>query len=197
MKITAGSCRGMSLQCPKGEFTRPTSAKVREAVMNMLQPWLDGAVFIDLFAGSGSMGMEALSRGAKGALFVEENRDALKCLKKNAQLCLVRCQNAEHHPEPFKILSRDVTGALRGLRNNLKADIVWADPPYKDSVNWLHSQDLGVIHDILASGGIFALEARSSDFERMTLSEAEGLRWELLKAKKYGESFVLMWRKLN
>ena len=195
MKITAGSCRGMSLQCPKGELTRPTSAKVREAVMNMLSPWLDEAVFIDLFAGSGSMGMEALSRGAQGAIFVEENREALKCLKKNADLCLIRCKNADHSPEPFKIVPGDVTGALRGLSKRLKADIVWADPPYHESVNWLCGQDLGLVFDLLNPGGILAVEARSSDAGSMTMPESEAGRWELLKKKKYGESLVVIWRK--
>lgn len=86
MRIIGGSAGGRIIRAPKGQSTRPTSDRVREAIFNVLGPLGTEARVLDLFAGSGAMGLEALSRGAKEAVFVENARPAVKCLRENLEI---------------------------------------------------------------------------------------------------------------
>ena len=83
MRVIAGSARGLLLDTPKGMKTRPTSDRIKETLFNILQNDLYGARFLDLFAGSGQMGIEALSRGAKDCIFVDNDKNALLCIQRN------------------------------------------------------------------------------------------------------------------
>src|SRR5215210_7061266 len=83
MRIIAGSRKGHRIDAPRGRATRPTSDRVRENVFNLVQTWIEDAVVLDLFAGSGAMGMEALSRGANRAVFVESHADACRTIERN------------------------------------------------------------------------------------------------------------------
>src|SRR5216117_3366306 len=85
MRIIAGSKKGYHIDAPKGRATRPTSDRVRENVFNLVQAWVPDAVVLDLFAGSGAMGIEALSRGAERAVFVESNPDACRVIEQNLE----------------------------------------------------------------------------------------------------------------
>lgn len=121
MRVVAGRLRGRKIEGPVGDATRPTTDKVREAVFNALSSLdvLDGARVIDLFAGSGALGIEALSRGAQHCVFVENNRDALRTLRHNIDhLGLGDCS---------VVVDRDAMGAL-GIHRDI--DVVLADPPY-------------------------------------------------------------------
>jgi 16S rRNA (guanine966-N2)-methyltransferase len=118
MRVIAGELGGRRLQTARGVATRPTAERVREALFSMLGE-LDGAVVLDLFAGSGALGIEALSRGAARATFVERSPQALAALRANvAALALT---------ERSRILGGDALAALRG---NDKYDLVFLDPPY-------------------------------------------------------------------
>ena len=121
MRIIAGRWRGRRLEAPPGRETRPTSDRVREAWMSALQPYLPGARVLDLFAGSGALGLEALSRGAEHATFVERAGPALKVLRAN-----VRSLEADALCE---IVRADALDFAAGLGPGAY-DIALADPPY-------------------------------------------------------------------
>src|SRR5437879_8615068 len=102
MRIVAGSRKGARIFAPKGVDTRPTSDRVREAAFNMIGP-VEGASVLDLFAGSGAMGLEALSRGAAGAVFVEDDGEACRAIDRNVE---------KLHAKGARVVQRDVLQAL-------------------------------------------------------------------------------------
>lgn len=122
MRIIAGKARRLPLKTPAGLETRPTSDRVKETLFNMLMPDIPGAVFVDLFAGSGQMGIEALSRGAKKAYFVENGREAFSCISDNVKFAKMT--------EEAVLLKQDVYTALYGIHEK-EVGIVFADPPYE------------------------------------------------------------------
>lgn len=121
MRVIAGSCRSLPLVSPEGEDTRPTTDRIKETLFNMIQSDIPDCVFYDFFSGSGGIGIEALSRGAKHAYFVENNKQALDCIKKNL--------NFTKLSDKSTIISRDVLSAIPFLAE--KADIIFMDPPYR------------------------------------------------------------------
>lgn len=121
MRVIAGTARSLRLKTPEGMDTRPTTDRIKETLFNMLQPYLSGAVFIDLFSGSGGIGIEALSRGAGHAYFVENEKKALSCILENLQFT--------HLSERATVLKTDVLSALYGIHEK-EADIIFMDPPY-------------------------------------------------------------------
>lgn len=124
MRVVAGRLGGRRLVAPKGSATRPTSDRVREALFAMLGP-LDGDRVLDLFAGSGALGVEALSRGAARAVFVERARAALAALRANLEAL-------ELGPEVAEVRPGDARAALRAARiRGEKYDLVLVDPPYR------------------------------------------------------------------
>ncbi len=118
MRIVAGEHRGARIFAPKGTDTRPTSDRVREAAFNLIGP-VDGAAVLDLFAGSGAMGLEALSRGAASAVFVESDREAMRTIERNLEK--LRLNGA-------RTVQRDVLQALATDRTAY--DLILCDPPY-------------------------------------------------------------------
>ncbi len=121
MRVIAGSARGLCLQAPKGMHTRPTTDRLKETLFNILSPALLDCVFLDLFSGSGGIGIEALSRGAKKAYFVDNDAAAAACIKGNLQ--------AAHLTQRGVVLKKDIFAALPLIQEEA-ADIVFADPPY-------------------------------------------------------------------
>ncbi|CAB4564909.1 unannotated protein [freshwater metagenome] len=121
MRVVAGQLRGRKIEGPLTEATRPTTDKVREAIFNALSSLdvVDGARVIDLYAGSGALGIEALSRGAAHCVFVENNRDALVVLRKNLQHLGLQDRSS--------VMEADAMGALLAASS---CDLVLADPPY-------------------------------------------------------------------
>ena len=112
MRVIAGTARRLLLKTPEGMDTRPTTDRIKETLFNMLMPYLPGAVFLDLFSGSGGIGIEAISRGAKKAYFVEDSQKAINCITENVE--------HTHFEEQAVILKQDVFAALRG---NIRDDI--------------------------------------------------------------------------
>lgn len=137
LKIVGGIYKGLRLDTPSSQITRPTAEVLREAVFNMCQHKIGEALFLDLYAGSGAMGVEALSRGAKSAFFVENHPQALKALKKN----LSKVAEGAH------LYPYDVNVALKKLQNTL-FDIVYIDPPYGDKEDEIRSEShlMKVLH---------------------------------------------------
>ncbi|MBQ6992984.1 MAG: 16S rRNA (guanine(966)-N(2))-methyltransferase RsmD [Lachnospiraceae bacterium] len=121
MRVIAGTARSLNLKTPAGLDTRPTTDRIKETLFNMLMPYLSGSVFVDLFSGSGGIGIEAISRGARKAYFVENNQKALDCINDN--IAHTRFQ------EQSVVLKQDVFAALRGSIRD-EVDIIFMDPPY-------------------------------------------------------------------
>jgi 16S rRNA (guanine(966)-N(2))-methyltransferase RsmD len=148
VRIVAGERRGASIAAPKGLHTRPTSDRAREAAYNLIGP-VDGASVLDLFAGSGAMGLEALSRGARRCLFVESDRAACAVIRDN--LAKLRLSGAT-------VLCKDVFQALREERVSGRAyDLVLADPPY-DAWSDVVPRLADTLLPVLAPGGVLVVE---------------------------------------
>lgn len=181
MRIIAGECRGLKLHTLKGQHTRPTGARVKEAVFSSLQARLPGAVVLDLFAGSGNIGIEALSRGAKEVYFVENNKSAFAIIKKN--LAMTPFQ------EQGQLIFADGLNVLKELSGRVIFDIIYIDPPYQSD---FYDRVLKIMetYDLVAKNGIIVLEsAKSSSFscnDKVFLHD---------KTKIYGDSRITYLKK--
>jgi 16S rRNA (guanine966-N2)-methyltransferase len=134
MRIIAGSFRSRALEAPAGLATRPTSDRLRETLFNVLAPRIQSASFLDLYAGSGAVGIEALSRGAASVEFVERFEPALRALRANlARLGVLT---------GFKIHAASVSSVLRRLKPAGQFDIVFFDPPYEATQEYLTTMSL-------------------------------------------------------
>lgn len=122
MRVIAGRARSLKLKTPAGLDTRPTTDRIKETLFNMLQPYLQGAVFIDLFSGSGGIGIEALSRGAERAYFVELHKDAIVCILDNLKFT--------RFTENAAVLKQDALVAIGNIHEK-EADVIFMDPPYE------------------------------------------------------------------
>lgn len=122
MRVIAGSARRITLKTPEGMDTRPTQDRIKETLFNMLQYELADCVFLDLFAGSGAIGIEALSRGAKQAVFVEQDEKAVRIIREN--LKAVRLEDRA------VVMQCDALTALRRMEGNYRFDFIFMDPPY-------------------------------------------------------------------
>lgn len=122
MRVIAGTARSLKLKTPEGMDTRPTTDRIKETLFNMLQPYLPGGIFIDLFSGSGGIGIEAISRGAEHAYFVENNKNALACILDNLKFT--------RFEDKATVLKQDVLSALCGIHEK-EADVIFMDPPYE------------------------------------------------------------------
>jgi 16S rRNA (guanine(966)-N(2))-methyltransferase RsmD len=118
MRVIGGEFRSRRLKTPPGATVRPTPDRLREALFNILAPKMGGAIFLDAYAGCGSVGIEALSRGASRAIFIEKSRAALKCLDENIRMLSIgdRCEVK--------------AGSAAPMITNFEADFVFLDPPY-------------------------------------------------------------------
>ena len=122
MKVIAGKYKNRNINFLSNEKTRPTASVVREALFSKIQFGLEGATFLDLFAGSGSVGIEALSRGAKKVVFVEKDRRNFEIIKSNLENCKINKEN-------YELIFSDYISALGRMVE--KFDFVYLDPPYK------------------------------------------------------------------
>ena len=122
MRVIAGTARSLPLKAPQGLDTRPTSDRIKETLFNMLQAYVPGAVFVDLYSGSGGIGIEALSRGAKKAYFIENAPKAISCIQHN--LAFTKMEDRAI------VLKQDVFSALPGISER-NVDVIFMDPPYQ------------------------------------------------------------------
>ena len=122
MRIITGRARGIKLNTLEGENTRPTSERAKEAVFSMIQFDIEGREVLDLFAGSGQMGLEAVSRGAASATFIDKSRDAAKIINQNIEKTKLS--------EFCRLFNSDVNDFIRVTRGKKQYDVVFIDPPY-------------------------------------------------------------------
>lgn len=121
MRVIAGEARSLPLKCPEGLDTRPTTDRIKETLFNILQPYIPGCIFVDLCSGSGAIGIEAISRGARRAYLVENAARAASCIQDNLRFT--------RFTERAVLLKQDVVSAVAGIHEK-EADVVFMDPPY-------------------------------------------------------------------
>ena len=169
MRIIAGSHKGARIFAPKGRETRPTADRVREAAFNLLGPGAaEDANVLDLFAGSGAMGLEALSRGAAHVTFVESDREACRTINRN--LDKLALENAT-------VLCQDALSALRAdARAGTRYDLVLLDPPYR-RFSSLQNTMIRHLPDILAPGGTLLVETGADEEPELPLSKRTTRRY--------------------
>ena len=152
MRVIAGIYKGRRLKTLEGLSVRPTSDRLRETIFNILTPRIEGARFADVCAGSGAIGIEALSRGARHVTFVESSLKAARIISENLRNCGIR--------EDYTVINRDAIRALKNLASEkIQFDIIYFDPPYNSDlytpVMWLIAK-----HDLLAEDGVVIVEHR-------------------------------------
>ncbi len=152
MRIIAGSHKGHRLVTPKGVDTRPTGDRVREAAFNLIGP-VDGASVLDLFAGSGAMGLEALSRGAERAVFVESDRDAVRAIEAN--LDKLGLKAAVTRSDAVRALAQEAAAGRR-------YDLVLVDPPYRMLADLMPRLQRHLTA-VLAPDGVVVVESAARD----------------------------------
>ena len=190
MRIISGSARGRRLITPPGKSLtiRPTSDRAKEALFSILQSRLKNASVLDLFAGTGALGLEALSRGAARAVFIDNSSSAIALIERNIQLC------GFSGDESILAIKHDLRDgfprSVLGMQKKGGYDLIFLDPPYSKG---LADTLLGIIakNRILAGGGLVVVEERSS--ERLP-HEVDGL--QLADQRKYGDTGFWMYSHL-
>jgi len=179
MRIISGKYKGKKLEGYDIEGTRPTQDRVKESIFSTIQGYIPDAVVLDLFAGSGNLGLEALSNGSKFAYFNDFNKKAVDVIKKNIELLGVK--NA-------KVLGLDYRKVLSYFKeNNITFDIVFLDPPYKERI--IEEVVIYLLENDLLNDGAIVVCEYEHDFN----DDFKGL--ELIKEKKYGYKYVKVYEK--
>jgi 16S rRNA (guanine966-N2)-methyltransferase len=178
MRIVAGEFRGRRLHSPKNRNIRPTSDRVREAIFNIIMPHLPDARVLDLFAGTGALGLEALSRGAAQAVFVDENLEAIRLILENVKICGVQDRAEVIHGAVDRVLRR-----LAGQDHMIgKFHVVFLDPPYgkgyvESTINYLAH--------LTSFNALVVAEHHTKDSLPPRLGD-----WALTRERKYGDTKV-------
>jgi 16S rRNA (guanine966-N2)-methyltransferase len=172
MRVIAGTAKRLPLKTVSGNGTRPTTDRIKETLFNMIQDDLYDARFLDLFAGSGGIGIEALSRGAREAVFVEKNKEACSCIRHNLEFTKLASKGT--------LLSMDVMAALHKLSGKGPFDLIFMDPPYQEG--WERQvlaglTEAGLLHEDTL---VIVEAALKTSFDYL-----EEIGFELIKRKEY------------
>ena len=175
MRVISGVARGTKLNSIDSTDTRPTLDRVKEALFNIIQNIIDDSIVLDLFAGSGAIGIECISRGAKKAYFCEKSHEAVKMIRQNME--------KTRFTDKSEILQQDYKKALKNYSvRNIKFDIVFLDPPYKKDIAVDAVQDI-IELGLLEKNGVIIIE---TDEKERELKELEKLQVEVYDLRKYG-----------
>ncbi|WP_353855871.1 16S rRNA (guanine(966)-N(2))-methyltransferase RsmD [Bacillus sp. Bos-x628] len=182
MRVISGTRKGRTLKAVPGQSTRPTTDKVKESIFNMIGPYFDGGWVLDLFAGSGGLGIEALSRGFDHCIFVDRDIKAIQTIKANlAQLMLT---------DQSEVFRNDAQRALSAVAKREESfQAIFLDPPYKDQklkalLEWIDQ------HSLLTDDGVIVCEHD----KEVTLPEETG-RLEISRQELYGLTRITIYRK--
>ena len=180
MRIISGSARGTKLFTLEGNNTRPTLDRVKEPLFNIINFKLKDAIILDLFAGSGALGLEAISRGSRKAIFCEKSRNAASIIRKNIE--------KTHFENKSELFIEDFEKVLNRLENdNVKIDIIFLDPPY--NTDYIYKSLLLILNkNIIADDGIIIVE--TDELERIK-EEIRDLDIEIYDIRKYGRACLL------
>lgn len=180
MRVISGKARGTKLSSIESLSTRPTLDRVKESLFNIIQNNLKGAVVLDLFAGSGQLGIEALSRGADKAYLCDINRDAAKMIKQNLEKTKLK--------DKAVVINEDYKKALRILNTNEKFDIIFIDPPYKEDI--AVDSIIDIIHESrLKENGIMIIETDEIERDLREINKIENIK--IIDQRKYGRASLI------
>lgn len=180
MRVISGKARGTKLSSIESLSTRPTLDRVKESLFNIIQNNLRDAVVLDLFAGSGQLGIEALSRGADKAYLCDINRDAAKMIKQNLEKTKLK--------DKAVVINEDYKKALRTLNTNEKFDIIFIDPPYKEDI--AVDSIIDIIHESrLKENGIMIIETDEIERDLREINKIENIK--IIDQRKYGRASLI------
>ncbi len=174
MRVIAGKYKGHHLYSAKNQSIRPTTDRIKEHIFSVLNDFVTDCRVLDLFAGSGSLGIEALSRGAESVTFVENSYNSIKVLRKNLERLPIQ--------EPYHVVRKNVLTFLK--QNKEPFDLIFADPPFKWN-RFIELLPLVFLPENLTEYGIFVLES-----ERTHDIEWETNVYEVLRQKKFDRSII-------
>lgn len=181
MRIISGERKGMALKAVNGMTTRPTTDKVKESLFNIIGPYFSGGTVLDLFAGSGGLGLEALSRGMEHGIFIEKDSRAFQNLKENISKC--RYENCT------EVYRNDALRAIKLLiKNKVQADLIFLDPPYKKQQYYNMVEDI-VANQMIHEDGIIVCE-----HDREVDLPAVFLDFHKVREEEYGSTIISIYR---
>ncbi len=194
LKIISGHLKGMKVLSPEGEATRPTSARIRESIFNVLASDLEEGTFVDLFAGSGAMGIEAISRGATRCIFVEQDKQACRLISQNLQEVERRFQKQDLPLPQTQVIQLDCFKLPFELTKSLKAPlVVWADPPYEKTIDFLGSPFVQALGENTPSDTLFLAEM---DAKAELGSYCKNIgNFICIRNKSMGKTKTVVWQK--
>lgn len=185
MRVISGKARGKKLNSLDGITTRPTLDRVKESLFNIIQSKIEEANVLDLFAGSGALGIESLSRGAKTATFCDKSSDAIKIIKRNIE--------ATKFTEQSTIINADYIFLLKKLaKQNQKFDIIFLDPPFAKNIATVAVENI-INMDLLTEDGILIIETNDLKREEENLKNNKNV--EIFDKRKYGSIWLIFVRK--
>lgn len=180
MKVISGSLKGRVIKGYRIEGTRPTMDRVKESVFASIQSYLEDSLVLDLFAGSGNLGIEAISNGASKCYFVDYNRECIKVIHENMKQFGIEKQGV--------VLEMDYYKALEYFRDHrILFDIIFVDPPYRSMVL---EEVLDKVYEygILSQDGLIVLEYQNETIEQIPVG------YQCLRHKKYGDKYVTIYQ---
>lgn len=181
VRVVSGVKKGLHLKAVPGTSTRPTTDKVKEAIFNIIGPYFDGGVGLDLFGGSGGLGIEALSRGIDKMIFVDRDQKAIQTIKGNLETCRLQDQ--------AEVYRNDAVRALKAIvKRDIKFDVIFLDPPYKKQKLTELIEEISQ-HQLLTSDGVIIAEHDSE----VVLEKSIG-NFELVRHEEYGIIGVSIYR---
>ena len=184
MRVISGASRGKKLFSIEGNNTRPTLDRVKEALFNIIQSNIKDTFVLDLFAGTGALGIEALSRGAKKAIFCDNSKEAINVIKKNVE--------GTKNQDKAVIINKDFNELLIDLANKkLKFDLIFLDPPYKTDYVITALQKI-IMSNLLSDNGIIIVETDDPKKEEEIL-KIENIK--IFDKRKYGSVWLIFIRK--
>ena len=181
MRIIGGSARGTKLYTLEGQATRPTLDRVKESFFNIIQNDIIDSVFLDLFSGSGAVGLEAASRGAQKVILCDKSKDAIKIISKNIE--------KTHLQEKAKLYNMDYETLLKTKINEI-IDIIYIDPPYNSNFA-IKALDIVINKKIVDKNSIIIIE---TDNEETILKQLEKVNVEIFDKRKYGRAILIFLR---
>lgn len=187
LKIQSGLFRGLKLKSPRGDLTRPSKSIVRSAVMNILQNDLKNAVFWDMFAGTGAIGLEAFSRGAKSVRFFEFDHTATRCIQDNIDLIQDKLQKQNYTPGDLELISTRIRKDTRYVGYQPLPNLVWMDPPYAEVPLLIATCNL--LLDLLEKPKLILETDQKTDIIKL-YDQGLSQNWCHQQSKVYGHTMV-------
>lgn len=178
MRIISGKARGTKLYTLEGITTRPTLDRVKESIFNIIQSDIEDSIVLDLFSGSGAIGLEFLSRGAKRAVLCDNSKDAIKIIKQNVQ--------KTHFEENSEIYNMEFTKLIERLQNQ-KFDIIYIDPPYATDFIKISIEKI-IEYKLVNENTKIIVE---TDDETRILNQIEKMDVEITDKRKYGRATII------